>query len=204
VELWPEYPVLTERLRLRPLVLADVGALHRYRSLEEVCRFIPSEPMDREAIAQKVRGSWSRNGIAADGDAIILGIELVRTRTVIGDLMLAYSSAEHRCGELGWVLDPDQSGQGYATEAAHALMHLGFDQLGLHRMIARVDSRNDASLALGERLGMRREANMIENEWFKGAWSDEIRLAVLEDEWAAQHPMGPGSCEWRTARRRDL
>lgn len=50
------------------------------------------------------------------------------------------------------------------------------------RVIARIDARNDASVRLAERLGMRREAHLIANVWFKGAWSDEIDLALLEDE----------------------
>jgi RimJ/RimL family protein N-acetyltransferase len=135
----------------------------------------------------------------SDGEALILGVELTATGRIIGDVMLAFHSAEHRGGELGWVLDPAHSGHGYATEAAHALMHLAFDKLGLHRVTARVDSRNDASLRLGDRLGMRREAHLVSNEWFKGAWSDEIDLALLEDESAGMHPAGPRSCAWPLA-----
>jgi RimJ/RimL family protein N-acetyltransferase len=196
VELRPDYPVETDRLLLRPLSAADATALLAYRSLEEVCRFVPFAPMDRDAIAEKLRGSWSQTAILAEGDAVTLGVELLATRQVIGDVMLAYRSGEHRGGELGWVLNPGQSGHGYATEAVHAVMHLAFDQLGLHRVTARVDSRNDASLRLAARLGMRREAHLIGNEWFKGRWSDEIDFALLEDEWAGQHAAGPRSCSW--------
>jgi RimJ/RimL family protein N-acetyltransferase len=76
------------------------------------------------------------------------------------------------------------------------MLHLAFDQLGLHRVTARVDVRNEPSLRLAERLGMRREAHLISNEWFKDAWSDEIDFALLEHEWAAQHTHGPRSCRW--------
>jgi RimJ/RimL family protein N-acetyltransferase len=197
VKLLPEYPVRTSRLRLRPLTLTDVEALHAYRSLDEVCRFIPPEPMDRDALADRISGRWSATAIEAEGTALILGIELADPGVVIGDLMLAFTSAKHRVGELGWVINPQHAGHGYATEAAHALMHLAFDQLGLHRVVARIDSRNAASLRLGERLGMRREAHLIANEWFKGEWSDEIDLALLEQEWTEQHLTGPESCAWR-------
>jgi RimJ/RimL family protein N-acetyltransferase len=109
--------------------------------------------------------------------------------------MLYFKSASHCCGEVGWVLNPDHSGRGYATEAAHAVMHLGFDGLGLHRVVARVDARNDPSLRLAARLGMRREAHLRANEWFKGEWTDEIDFALLEEEWEAQHqPVGPSWC----------
>jgi RimJ/RimL family protein N-acetyltransferase len=191
VELRPDYPVTTTRLSLRPLVATDAEDLVAYRSLDDVCRYIPFEPMTIEAVAAKLTGVWQRQAIGAEGEGLTLGIELARTGRVIGDLMLYFQSAEHRSGEIGWVLHPGHSGNGYATEAAHALLHLAFDQLELHRVTARVDARNLASLRLAERLGMRREAHLVRNEWFKGAWSNEIDLALLEDEWAAQHADGP-------------
>ena len=82
---------------------------------------------------------------------------------------------------------PAFAGHGYATEAVHTLLHLAFDQLGLHRVVARVDAANRPSLALASRLGMRQEAHLVENEWFKGAWSDEVDFALLASEWTARH-----------------
>ncbi|MHB8452296.1 MAG: GNAT family N-acetyltransferase [Mycobacteriales bacterium] len=199
MELRPSYPLVTARLLLRPLAAGDTEDLVAYRSLEEVCRFVPFDPMDAEVVAEKLAGEWSRRTILAAGDALTLGVELVGTGQVIGDVVLFFRSAKHRGGEIGWVLHPGHAGHGYATEAAHAILHLAFDQLGLHRVIARVDAHNEASLRLGYRLGMRREAHLVSNEWFKGAWSDEIDLALLEDEWANQHAAGPRSCSWPLA-----
>jgi RimJ/RimL family protein N-acetyltransferase len=36
-----------------------------------------------------------------------------------------------------------------------------------------------------ERLGMRREAHLLENEFVKGEWADEFDYAMLEREWRA-------------------
>ncbi|MHB8140675.1 MAG: GNAT family N-acetyltransferase [Vulcanimicrobiaceae bacterium] len=190
VPLRPSFPVSTARLRLRPLVPADVDSVVAYRSRPEVCRYVPFEPMDREAVADRVAGRWARQEIVAEGDALFLGVEVASSNQVVGDVMLSLTSAEHRGGEVGWVLNPDHSGQGYATEAAHAMLHLAFDGLGLHRVAARVDARNDPSLRLAARLGMRREAHLLANEWFKGEWGDEVDFALLEDEWEAQHQAG--------------
>lgn len=195
MELAPDYPVVTARLLLRPLSETDVDALVAYRSIEDVCRFVPFEPMSAEVITNKLREGWSRGTITAEGDGLVLGVQLVHTRQLIGDVGLFFRSAEHRSGEAGWVFHPGFSGSGYATEAAHALLHLAFDDLGLHRVIARIDARNEASLRLGARLGMRQEAHLISNEWFKGDWSDEIDLALLEHEWVAQHADGPRWCD---------
>jgi len=46
---------------------------------------------------------------------------------------------------------------------------------------------------------MRREAHLVSNEWFKGAWSDEVDLALLDSEWAAQHAEGQRRCSWPLA-----
>jgi RimJ/RimL family protein N-acetyltransferase len=62
--------------------------------------------------------------------------------------------------------------------------------LGLHRVIARVDARNDASARLARRLGMRQEAYLVRNEWFKGEWTDELDFALLEEEWATWQQNG--------------
>ncbi len=97
--------------------------------------------------------------------------------------MLRWSSAKDRCGELGWVFHPEHRGRGYATEAAHAVLRLAFDDLDLHRMIARIDPRNTASIQVAERLGMRKEAHLIENNWQRGEWTDEVDYAILKKEW---------------------
>ena len=193
----PHYPVTTTRLLLRPLVIGDADRLVAYRSLEEVCRFLPFEPMDSAVVAQRLDKDWSRHAISNEGDSLVLGVELADGGRLIGDVMLRFVSATHRSGEVGWVFHPDHAGRGYATEAAHALLHLAFDELGLHRVVARVDVRNVASLRLCDRLGMRREAHLVENEWFKGSWSDEIDAALLEGEWADHHVTDLRPCPLR-------
>lgn len=190
MRLTPDYPVLTERLALRPLSLADREALLAYRSLPDVCRFVPFVPMSAEVIEERILGNWSKTTIQKEGESLTLGVELTASGLVIGDVILMFHSTEHRGGEVGWVFNPQYGGQGYATEAAHALLHLAFDELDLHRVTARLDARNDASARLCARLGMRREAHLIANEWFKGEWTDELDFALLEDEWAALHARG--------------
>jgi RimJ/RimL family protein N-acetyltransferase len=186
-------------LRLRPVTAGDADALLAYRSLAEVCRYVPFEPMDADQIAQRIAGLWSQSTLGEGNPGMFLGIALADDDRVIGDLSLFGAEPEHRSAEIGWILHPAHSGRGYATEAVHALLHLVFDDLGLHRVTARIDARNEASLRLADRLRMRREAHLVQNEWFKGGWSDEIDVALLEHEWAAQQAGGAGSCRWPLA-----
>ncbi len=182
----PDYPIVTERLALRPLVPADAAALHAYQSRADVCRDIPYRPRSLEEVESRL-GSPERTRSTLDeaGQAIVLAVVLRAGGKLVGDVMLAWTSSEHRSGEIGYVVNPDHQGHGYASEASHAMLRLGFDQLGLHRIIARVDARNGASCAVLRRLGMRQEAHLVENEWFKGEWTDEVDYAMLAAEWRA-------------------
>jgi RimJ/RimL family protein N-acetyltransferase len=95
-------------------------------------------------------------------------------------------SREHRCGEMGFIVHPDHHGRGYATEASRMLMRFGFETMELHRIIGRLEARNTASARVLEKLGMRREALLIENEFVKGEWQSEIVYAMLDREWRAR------------------
>ena len=182
----PRYPVQTERLLLRPLVPSDAEALHAYQSRADVCRYIPYEPRTLPELQQRLSTPEStRSALDDAGQALLLAVVRRSDGVLVGDVMLAWTSKEHRTGEIGYVFDPRQQGNGYATEAGAALLRLGFDGLGLHRIVARLDARNTASAAVLRRLGMRQEAHLRENEWFKGEWTDELDFAMLAAEWRA-------------------
>jgi RimJ/RimL family protein N-acetyltransferase len=180
----PSYPVRTERLLLRPLTAADTDALLAYRADPEVCRYVPFDAMTPADIATRLATQWNRTELTGAGQSLTLGVELAASGRLIGDAVLFWHSDEHAAGELGYIFNPDAGGRGYATEAARALLALGFDGIGWHRIVARIEERNTASAALARRLGMRLEARLIENEWFKGEWSTELQFALLAREWA--------------------
>lgn len=180
--------LFTPRLALRPAMPDDRDAMLAYRGRADVCRYLPFEPMTPQVLESRLRGDLAYAGGPLVDAATLLMVVLERdSGSLIGDLTLFNRDAEHRGAEIGWVLHPDAGGRGYATEAASAL--LGFalgpppDGMGLHRVVARMDARNDRSAALAERLGMRREAHFVRNEWFKGEWTDGLVYAVLAEEW---------------------
>ena len=179
----PAYPVRGERLLLRPLAVSDADALLAYRSRDDVCRYVPFEPMSRDDILERIAGQWARTELTDQGQALTLGAQVGETGELAGDVMLFWHSREHAGGELGYVLNPALGGRGYATEAANLMLRLGFEELGLHRIVARIDERNEASVRLARRLGMRQEARLVHNEFFKGEWSTEVDFAMLAGEW---------------------
>jgi RimJ/RimL family protein N-acetyltransferase len=185
--LQPTYPIAGDRLVLRPLTARDTDALLAYRGRPDVCRYVPFEPMNRDVIAERLAGPWARTELTGEGQALTLGAELRQTGELAGDCVLFWHSREHAGGEIGYVINPSLGGRGYATEAVTMMLRLGFEELGLHRITARIDERNEPSMRLARRVGMRQEARLVENEYFKGEWSTEVDFAMLASEWHAQH-----------------
>jgi len=183
----PAYPIETARLLLRPFTMDDLDALHAIHSRPDVARYLYWEPRSRREVRKVLTARARGTTLDAAGDTLVLAIERRDSGALIGDVNLRWLSAAHRQGEIGFVLHPDYHGRGYGREAALEMLRLGFEGLGLHRIIGRCDARNDASARLMERLGMRREAHFRQNEVFKGAWGDEYVYALLAAEWAAHN-----------------
>ncbi|MFE3647718.1 GNAT family N-acetyltransferase [Streptomyces sp. NPDC059101] len=189
----PDYPLRTERLDLRPVRHDDFDAIYAYQRLPEVCRYLYWGPHDEAGSRASVADKVTRTALRESGDFLQLAVVVHETGTLVGDVTFVYTRREHRQGGIGYVFHPDHAGHGYATEASRALLKLGFEELGLHRIQAELDGRNTASAKLLERLGMRREGHLRENEFLDGEWSDEVIYAILAREWRAQQERQPES-----------
>jgi RimJ/RimL family protein N-acetyltransferase len=182
-------PVTTERLLLRLFSDADVDALFAIHGPPDNSRFLITEPRSRDEIPEMIERFKQLTAIDDEHDGLRLAAVLAATGEVVGDICLWRVSGEHRQGEVGYVLDPAHQGHGYATEAVREMLRVGFEVVGFHRIVGRMDARNTASAAVLERLGMGREAHLRENEFVKGEWADELIYAMLAAEWEA-HPAG--------------
>lgn len=177
-------PIHTERLTLRLMTSADVDDVHAYQSRDDVCEYLLHEARTRDEVEVWVAKYGAATELAADGDWIEPAVEL--GGRVIGHMYLTIASVENRGAEIGWTLHPDYFGRGFATEAAAAILDLAFGELGLHRVRAELDPRNDASIALCRRLGMREEGHFVKDLYFKGDWADTGVYAILDYEWAGR------------------
>ena len=186
----PTYPILTERLLLRPFTDDDFDSLLAIQRREDVTRYLYWGPRTPDQVREMLDRRKRMTAIVDEGQGIDLVGASRESGTMIGHFSLQWVSREHQLGEIGFVIHPDHHGKGYGTEAARVLLGLGFDGLGLHRVIGRCDGRNAASARLMARLGMRQEAWFRENEWIKGEWTDELVYAMLADEWRARAEQG--------------
>lgn len=164
----------TERLILRPVTLADVDALHAVFSDPRAMRYWSTLPHESVEQTRKLVAGMS----AADpAKHLELAIEL--RGHVIGKMGL------WDMPEIGYILHPDHWGQGYATEAARAVIQHAFDALGLDQITADVDPDNAVSLKMLGKLGFQetgREKNTIQ---IGGKWFDSVYLALTPEGFTA-------------------
>ncbi len=183
----PSLPIETDRLVLRQFDVDDLESLLIFHGDDEAVRYVPYEPRDRVALEPVLARKIAGVTLQEENDRLELAVIRKDTGELIGDVLLALRAPEHGTLEVGYIFSPAHAGQGFATEAVRALLDLAFGELGARRVVARVDTRNAASMALLRRLGVRQEAQLVENEWFKGELSSEADFAVLSREWGIDH-----------------
>jgi [ribosomal protein S5]-alanine N-acetyltransferase len=172
----------TPRLVLRELGDNDAPAVQAYAGNIEVVRYLdwgPSTPEDTVrflAVARAARDAVPRT-------AYHLAIALKGGSTLIGSCRIEIRSAANGSGDLGYVLNRQHWGHGYATEAIRHLLSFGFERLALHRIWATCDVENRASARVLEKIGMRREGHLRQNVRRKGEWRDSYLYAILAPEW---------------------
>ena len=173
-------PLVTQRLLLRDFVDDDWRAVHAYACRDEVVRYVPWGPNTEQdsrahvtramaAAAEVPRSTWELAVVERHGDGLVGGIGLtVKPR--------------HRSGFLGYCLHSRVWRRGYATEAARAVLQLGFESFGLHRIWTTCDVDNGASSRVLEKVGMRREGTLRHNLRVRGTWRDHHLYAVLASD----------------------
>ncbi len=182
-----EWPVLTERLVIRPATPDDVEETWRYRRLPDVTEWMSSAP----ATLEDYRVHYARP------DRLGRTLVLEHERVLVGDLMArvenAWAQTEVEAdahgvqAEIGWCLDPEAGGRGLATEAVRALLRVCFESLQLRRVTASCFAANLRSARLMERVGMRREVHAVRESLHRSAgWVDALGYALLAEEWQDQ------------------
>ncbi len=178
----------TARLTVRRFERSDVGAFLAYRNDPEVAKYQSWESYTKQEAIDLVR-EMNATEPGTPGEWFQFAIELKQTSTLIGDCGLK-TEADGRQAEIGFTFSRAYQRRGFASEAVTRLLDYAFGELDLHRVYAITDQENTPSVALLERLGMRREGNFVENTWFKGRWSSEYLYAVLRNEWLQKRGEG--------------
>ncbi|NJM09464.1 MAG: GNAT family N-acetyltransferase [Bdellovibrionaceae bacterium] len=170
--------LITERLSLRSYKTEDWERLHIYASdpdfskyefwgpntLEDTHRFI-AEMVQQAAITPRYKFD--------------LAVCLKENGLMIGGCGIRRETELSQVANLGWAINPDFQGKGYATEAARALIEYGFQKLGLSVIYATCDTRNAPSYKVMEKVGMRKVGFIKGTQEVKGYVRDSYRYEIL-------------------------
>jgi len=179
---WPSSipELVTERLRLRAPSPRDAAALLVALGDPEVTRYLNVSTITTLAEAQAALERLERRYAARD--TIRWAIELTQHGEMIGTIGLLRFDFEHRHAEIGYEIQRRRWGQGFAPEAAAAVVRYGFSVLGLHRIEAGVLPENDASVRVLQKLGFLEEGVRRDYLSFKGRFHSFRWFSLLESE----------------------
>jgi RimJ/RimL family protein N-acetyltransferase len=158
-------PIVTQRLVLRRFEATDLDSFLAYRHDPEVARYQSWSILSRDEAktfiyemqteAMGVPGKWFQIAIATNPAA-----------PLIGDIGLQVDAQNPHCAEIGFTLDAQAQGQGYAQEAVRALLDRLFELTDIEQVIGITDARNEPSIKLLKRLGMKQ--TRADSAVFKG------------------------------------
>jgi RimJ/RimL family protein N-acetyltransferase len=176
----PTPTLQTARLLLRPFTDADTDAIFGLQSNPGVLRYWDAPPWKARTQAERFIDVCKR--IEQEGTGARLAIERAAEGGFIGWCSLAQWNPEYRSARMGYCLDAAAWGQGFATEAAGAVLQWAFDTLDLNRVQAETDTRNIASSRVLEKLGFVREGTLREDCIVDGDVSDSWVYGLLRRE----------------------
>lgn len=163
----------TERLSVRKFRAEDFEDLAEILTDKEVTYFEPYETFTEEACVQEAI-NFSKSD---EFFAVVLGDK------VIGKIY--FSDRDFGSYEIGYTFHGKYQGKGYAYESVKGMMAYAFKELGVRRIIAEVNTRNEKSVRLIERLGMRKEAEHKEifpRKDDANVYEDVLVYAILKKE----------------------
>ena len=182
-KIFSHMPTLTtERLILRPMRVEDAGDMFAYACREEVTTYLLWSPHpDRSYTEKYLRYLRGRYALGEFYDWAVVEKESGR---MIGTCGFTRFDFPNDSAEVGYVLNPDFHGRGYATEAATEVLRFGFERLALHRIEAKFMEGNEASLRVMQKLGMRWEGYRRDAMYVKGQYRTIGICSILRDEFS--------------------
>ncbi len=174
----------TKRLTLRDYVETDLEDIHEYGSDPEVVKYMPFGPNTLEDSQNFLNGAIVKQREEPRKD-YGLAVALKSEDKLIGGCRI--SKVSEREAHLGYIINRHYWGNGYATEAAKAMVEFAFGELGVHRIYSDCHPENAASIRVLEKVGMVLEGRRRDYMIFHGEYSDTLLYSILEHEWKKTH-----------------
>lgn len=181
------HPRYTKRLMLRPFRRRDVGTLHEAVSVSvgELKPWLPwIDGYDRGFAQRFIResvGAWSEQRAY---DFTVRSLTDLERH--LGNVSIWPTSHQNEIGEVGYWIRSDETGHGYGTEAAAVAVAVGFEELGLHKVILRIAVGNVGSERMAEKLGFTYEGVLRDEVRVGSRWLDHSSWSMLSSEWRSR------------------
>ncbi|WP_394233874.1 GNAT family N-acetyltransferase [Niallia oryzisoli] len=178
-----EIPVLeTERLLLRRIALEDLDDLFEIFSNPEITHHMTWDvtKTKEETLNHFVKVVMDRH---EKGQSVDWAIVHKESNKVIGNCAFIAWSEKHSRAEVGYVLNKQYWGRGYAAEALQGLIRFGFEVIGLNRIEGGCDRDNIGSENVMRKVGMKLEGILRKNEFIKGEFRDTKVFSILKKEY---------------------
>jgi RimJ/RimL family protein N-acetyltransferase len=180
--------VETNRLIIRPFVRDDLPAIHRIlketfndasnveheNALQERRSWLEWQILNEKWFVKLNQPPYGDRAIALKTSDEVIGsigyVPRLNPFDQIPELATTPNPTRHYTTELGlfWVIDPKYQRQGYATEAAQAMIEYAFKHLRVKRIIAETDFANVASQNVMRKIGMTLTRNPLpEPRWLQ-------------------------------------
>ena len=155
--------IRTPRIVLRAWDLGDTDVAYELFSHPSVTRWMrPVVPrIESRDEATRLLDDWIVESNRAPVPQGRWAIERQDTGEVIGSIHLTTSTSSAKTLTLWWQVGPDATGEGFASEAAHAASHLAFGIEGIDSLYALIEPANDRAIATAIRIGMRPDGTSL-------------------------------------------
>ena len=176
--------VYTDRLILRRMKQTDAEDMFDYAKRQDVTKYLRWYPHQSvKYTSDYLRYVSARYNL---GDFYDWAVVEKKSGKMIGTCGFTSFDLPNDSAEIGYVLNPDFHGLGYATEAAAKVIEFGFTTLDLHRIEARFMKENTASLRVMEKLGMTLEGYRRDGMLIKQQYRTIGVCSILKHEWQGQ------------------
>ncbi|NSW54188.1 MAG: GNAT family N-acetyltransferase [Anaerolineae bacterium] len=172
----------TARLCLRDYTPADLPAMLTLQTAPQT-RYYDTETLTEAQVGQFLQRVIDEAAAEPRTHYHLAVCPREAPQTAFGLVKLVLNYAPVGEWEVGWALLPAYWGQGYALEAARAMLDLAFGPCRAHRVVAFSHAANAASIRVMERLGMQHEGTLRETRRWQNQWADEVVYGLLEREW---------------------
>ena len=172
----------TERLVLREFVTDDWPDVLAYQREARYLRLYPWTDRTEADVREFVQ-IFVDHQSEEPRRRFQLAVTLPDDGHVIGSCGIRRKPENEWEADIGYELAPEHWGKGYATEATRSIVEFGFQELKLHRVSSWCIADNVASARVLEKVGLRQEGRLRENEYFKGRWWDTLLYGLLDSEW---------------------